>query len=333
MKQENKTKLIILTLFLITQFVGILLINNYYPIIDYDEENQIKNITQEKLPFGLSTTTNENTSINIISLIFSFIFVLFLFTLLIKYKTKNILKIWFSFIVILSLSITINGFLFKLPIKNITFYSFIIALVLTYFKIIKPNYYVHNITEILIYPGVSLILVYAIYNPLKPLYNVYLILGLLVLISIYDMWAVWKSKIMQKMANYQMKEIKIFSGFLIPVIDDKTKNKIKKLKEKYKNKKIPEKIKNQKFKVQFAALGGGDVAFPILTSSIFMWTFTKQSLFNINGLIPGLFITFGAFLGLSFLLIFKKQNKAYPAMPFISSGILISLLFWYFIFF
>ena len=39
---------------------------------------------------------------------------------------------------------------------------------------------------------------------------------LLVVISIYDMWAVWKSGIMQKMAKYQMDELKIFSGFYVP---------------------------------------------------------------------------------------------------------------------
>ncbi|MDD4563402.1 MAG: presenilin family intramembrane aspartyl protease [Candidatus Nanoarchaeia archaeon] len=331
MKQENKTKAIILSLFLITQIIAILLLNNYTPTINYSENNTI-NITQEKLPLGINSQQNQTNEFNLFSFFLSLIFVILIFTLLMKYKIKYVMKVWFSLIVVLSLTITINGFLFKLPINNIFFYSVLIALVLSYFKIIKANYYIHNFTETLIYPGVSLILVYAIYNPTKPLMNVFFILGLLILISIYDMWAVWKSKIMQKMANYQMKEVKIFSGFLIPLIDDKTKKEIKIIKEKYKNKKIPQKIKNKKFKIKFAALGGGDVAFPILTSGIFMWTFQDQSLFNIPGLIPALFVIIGAFLGLGFLLIFKKQNKVYPAMPFISSGILISLLLWFLIF-
>ncbi|MFA5485045.1 MAG: presenilin family intramembrane aspartyl protease [Candidatus Pacearchaeota archaeon] len=331
MKQENKTKVILLSLFLITQIIAILLLNNYTPTINYSENNTI-NITQEKLPLGINSHQSQTNELNIFSFILSLIFVVLIFLLLMKYKIKHVIKIWFSLVVVLSLTITINGFLFKLPVKNIIIYSVLIASFLSFFKIIKPNYYVHNLTETFIYPGISLILIYTIYNPIKPLTNVFFILGLLILISIYDMWAVWKSKIMQKMANYQMKEVKIFSGFLIPIIDDKTKKEIKTIREKYKDKKIPKKVQNKKYKVKFAALGGGDVAFPILTSGIFMWAFQDQSLFNIPGLIPALFITIGAFLGLGFLLIFKKQNKAYPAMPFISSGILISLLLWFLIF-
>ena len=133
------------------------------------------------------------------------------------------------------------------------------------------------------------------------------------------MWAVWKSGIMQKMAKFQMEELKLFGGFLIPSLSKKTKIQIARIKQKYKNKKIPKKIRQKKFKVNLAILGGGDVIFPIITAGVFMRAF---------GIIPALFIIFGALLGLGFLFSITKKGKSYPAMPYISVGILLGMLIW-----
>ena len=67
------------------------------------------------------------------------------------------------------------------------------------------NLYIHNLTELLIYPGLAGVFV--------PLLSIWTMIFLLVLISVYDMWAVWHSGIMQKMAKYQINKLKIFSGF------------------------------------------------------------------------------------------------------------------------
>ena len=125
------------------------------------------------------------------------------------------------------------------------------------------------------------------------------------------MWAVWKSGIMQKMAKFQMEEIKIFGGFLIPTISDKVKQKIKKLKKSKKS------LKNKKIKVSLAILGGGDVVFPIIAAGVF---------FKFYGLLPALLVTLGAFLGLTFLLAISEKKKFYPAMPFILAGIFLGML-------
>jgi len=133
------------------------------------------------------------------------------------------------------------------------------------------------------------------------------------------MWAVWKSGIMQKMAKFQMEELKIFGGFLIPSASAKVKAQMKKIKLKYENKKMPMKIKNKKFKVNIAILGGGDVIFPIITAGVFYRSF---------GMMAALSIIFGALIGLSYLFAVTKKGKAYPAMPYITAGILLGLAFW-----
>lgn len=122
---------------------------------------------------------------------------------------------------------------------------------------------------------------------------------------------------MQKMAKFQMEELKLFGGFLIPSMSDKVRKQIKRIKQKYKGKKMPAKIKKKKFKVNLAILGGGDVIFPIIAAGVFMRTF---------GLGPALFVTFGALAGLIGLFMITKKGKAYPAMPYITAGIFLGMI-------
>ena len=70
----------------------------------------------------------------------------------------------------------------------------------------------------MIYPGIAAVFI--------PLLNVYGIIFLLLAISIYDMWAVWKSEFMQKMATYQIKNLKFFTGFFIPYANKEEKLKM-----------------------------------------------------------------------------------------------------------
>lgn len=122
------------------------------------------------------------------------------------------------------------------------------------------------------------------------------------------MWAVWKSGIMQKMAKYQMDNLKIFQGFFIPYISKKVRLKIKKMKKS--------ELKKKKIAVNLAVLGGGDVVFPIITSGVML---------KFWGLGPAMLTILGATLGLLGLFIYSEKKKFYPAMPFITIGILISL--------
>ena len=315
MKHKLSITLILLGMFLLTQFIGLWVVASYMPITEStinQETGEIELIVQERnLPFGLQTPDDEITT-NFISIVFSFIFALAIILILMKYKWKFIIRTWFFFVISLALGISIYAFI-RNSVSNPQILALVIAVPLSYFKIFKPNVLTHNITELLIYPGIAAVFI-PILTPLS-------IIGLLILISLYDMWAVWKSGIMQKMAKFQMEELRIFGGFLIPSASAKVKMQIKNLKQKYKGKKMPKKFKTKKFKVNIAMLGGGDVIFPIITAGVFMKSF---------GIIPAIFIIAGALGGLTFLFTITKKGKAYPAMPYISSGIFLGIAIWKF---
>ncbi|MFH1521569.1 MAG: presenilin family intramembrane aspartyl protease [archaeon] len=323
MKHKISITLILLGMFIVAQLIGVFVINAYAPtsqtVINPETGESEIVLTEGSLPFGLQVPEDEPTP-SFLSIVFAFALAFALIFILMKYKWKMVIRLWFFFVITLSLGIAINAFLKYTTLTNISIIALIIAVPLSFFKIFKPNPYIHNLTELFIYPGIAAVFV-PILTPIS-------IIGLLILISIYDMWAVWQSGIMQKMAKFQMSELKIFGGFLVPSISKKVKGQIARIKQKYKNKKMPMKIKNKKFKVNLAILGGGDVIFPIITAGVFMWAYPNQILFGINGLIPALFIIGGALIGLTSIFLFSEKGKAYPAMPYITTGIFLGMLIW-----
>jgi len=297
-------------MFLVTQAIGLFVINTYSPSSTIDPITGEITLTQGNLPFGLETPKDEPTP-TFLSILFAFALAFAAIFILMKYQWKTVIRIWFFLVITLALAISINAILKYTTFANISILALIIAIPLSFLKIFHPNVYIHNATELLIYPGIAAVFV-PILTPLS-------IITLLILISIYDAWAVWRSGIMQKMAKFQMEEIKIFGGFLIPTMSKSVKNQIKKLKIKYKNKKIPKSIKNKKFKINLAILGGGDVIFPIITAGVFMRAYN---------IIPAIFIIAGATLGLLSIFLFSEKGKPYPAMPYITTGIFFTLLLW-----
>ncbi len=292
MKHKTSITILILTMFLLTQFIGLFIINSYY-----------EHTLNPELPYNLQTTAETENSFNLVSIIFSFILAIALLLIITKYKWRFIIKTWFFIVVVLAIGISLTAILKNnFELQTASYVAIVMALPLAYFKIIRPHILVHNLTELLIYPGIAVIFV-SLLTPLT-------VAILLVLISIYDMWMVWKTGMMQKMAKYQIKELNIISGFFIPNISKKMKNKIKQMKTKKSKKKV---------KVSFAILGGGDIVFPIITSGVFL---TAPG----YGFVPALFVIFGALAGLTYLLLKSEKKKSYPAMPFITSGIFLAIL-------
>ena len=97
------------------------------------------------------------------------------------------------------------------------------------------------------------------------------------------MYAVWHSGFMQKMAMYQIKKLRIFSGFFIPYLGDKERRMLKKRGKLKKGKRVA---------VNVAILGGGDVVFPILLAGVVLAAW---------GLTQALIIAVGATIALGFL--------------------------------
>ncbi len=324
MKHNLQITLILLGMFLLTQFIGLVVINEYTP-----KQKQVlingtlTNVTIEVLPEGFQPPQGIKPMEFIPLIVTSFIFAVVIMLILMKFGLNRILRFWFFAVVIIAIGLTLNVILKRAPflgnylIPDFMSYSFFISLViaipLALYKIYRRNMLVHNISELMIYPGLAAVLV--------PLFNIPAIIVILILISLYDAWAVWHSKIMVKMAKFQMNELKIFAGFFVPYIGKKQRDEIQQIKSKYKTAKLQEKAMiKKKIKVNIAILGGGDVVFPIIAAGVVMRAF---------GLIPALFVVFGALLGLTLLFMYSEKKKFYPAMPFITGGIFLGmLLFW-----
>jgi len=175
------------------------------------------------------------------------------------------------------------------------------ALVFGLWKIFRPNIFVQNFTEVFIYGGLAAIF--------APLFNLWSVIILLLLISAYDMYAVWKSKHMITLAKSQAK-IKVFAGLLIPY-KLKLKEKVKKLRKEVKGKKLV-----RRKGVRTAVLGGGDIGFPLIFAGVILKVF---------GLWEALVIPVFSGLALLILLLKGNEKKFYPAMPFITVGCLVGL--------
>lgn len=303
MKHNIKITLILLALFFITQLIGLFVIHFY-------------ETSSDELPYFMEPPEDINPQTSIISILFSFALAITLFFVLIKIKAEKFLRAWFFVVTVIAMGLTINAFILFLfksppnPYEYISILIFIITIPLAYFKIFKRNILVHNFTELLIYPGIAAVFV--------TILGVLGIIILLLAISLYDIWAVWHSKFMQNMANYQINKLKFFTGFFVPYAGKEVRQKIKSLKEKYKNKKDLEKIlKKAKIKINLAILGGGDIIFPIITAGIF---------YKYQGVLSSLIITAAAMLGLLFLFILARKGKFYPAMPFLTIAMYLGMM-------
>jgi len=287
-------------MFLVTQLIGLFVVNHY---LSPDNE----------LPFGFQQPEVEKQSEYsglFFSIIMAFVIAIALIFFLMKLRIEIVLRLWFFFVVVLALSLSIFTLTnsFEKFVLGIPIIAVLIALPFAIVKIFGRNFLVHNFTELLIYPGIAAVFV--------PLLNVYTVIVLLILISLYDMWAVWHSGIMQKMVKYHMNKLKLFPGFFVPYMSKHTKKKIKMWKSSLKK----SELKKKKVAVNLAILGGGDVVFPIITAGVMLKTL---------GLTSALFVIFGAIIGLGYLFSITEKKKFYPAMPFITGGILIGLLLSY----
>jgi presenilin-like A22 family membrane protease len=305
-------------MFFITQFIGLFVISIYlHP--------------GNSLPFNMQPPAEVSPADALPSILIAFVIAIALFFVLTKINAEKLIRFWFFIVTALALGLTLKA-LYLFGLKDIVFTStipilsyivpqfsifsiiifFAIALPLAIIKIYRRNIIVHNITELLIYPGIAAVFI--------PILNVYTITILLLLISIYDIWAVWHSGFMQKMAKFQIDHLKIFTGFFIPYANKKEKAKIKNIKEKYSEKSenfLQKKLGEAKIKVNLAILGGGDIIFPIITAGIFYKYF---------GIIPALIITISATIAILYLFVFAKKGKFYPAMPFLTIGMYIGML-------
>jgi len=252
MKHNLKVVIILLVMFLLAQYIGLYISNSY---------------VSRELPFGIEKPEfRQETSFA--SIFFAVLIATAFAIALIKFNAARLWKFWFFMSVWFALIISFSVFFNQLI-------ALITALIITIFKVFKHNIIIHNLSELFIYGGLAAIFAQSL--------SIFSVSILLILISVYDMIAVWQTKHMIKLAKFQTK-LNLFAGFLLP----------------YKEKK----------QVKTAILGGGDIGFPLLFASVIFKSIGFKAL--IIPLTTSLLL-FGLFW-------YGDKNKFYPAMPFLSVG-------------
>ena len=279
MKHKPSVTGILVMIFLLSQFFGLFVIDR---TIDHEATDATGNVTFVDLPYNIETPDIDE-SFSWLYITLAILFGTVLVLILVRFRKPRVWKFWYLISVVFVLSLVFAVFMDETL-------AFLIALVLGVLKVLKPNVYLHNITEVLMYSGIALIFV--------PIINVFSAVLLLLVISVYDMIAVWKSKHMVKLAEFQ-RDSKVFAGLSIPY----SKSGGKRVKRTTKG-------SAKMVKSNTAVLGGGDMAFPLL--------FTGALLKYYGGIVYVVPV-FSA-LALLGLFMWSKKGRYYPAMPFISAG-------------
>lgn len=289
MKHSLKITLLLASLFLLSQFVGLMVINNY---VDYKKTEQTGQVVYRDLPYSLERpdVPQQSSFLFILSAILIGTVIIFI---LMRFKKVSWWRFWFFLSVLLCLSIAFSAFI---P----SALAFALALALSITKVFRPNIIIHNLTELFVYGGIAAIFV--------PMMNLFAVVVLLIVISFYDMFAVWKSKHMIKLAKFQA-STKLFAGLFVPYKPIALRPK------------RPEKVKGvkriKKIKVRNAILGGGDMAFPLLFAGVAI---------KYLGIVKTLIIPVIVAIALLILLTKGKKERFYPAMPFLTAGCFIGYL-------
>lgn len=296
MKHTLKVTIALSVFFLLAQFIGLAVINQY---IDHQNTQLVGQIVMKPLPYGMERPEVENQSTSFIYIVIAVLIGTLLILLLIKFNKPFIWKFWFFVTVWLTLSIAFAAFINAVI-------AGIISLIITVLKFYKPNIFIQNLSEIFVYGGLAAIFV--------PILNVFAAFMLLILISIYDFIAVFKTKHMIKLAKFQSKA-KVFAGLFIPYTSGKMP-----IKEN-----ISTKTASHEKKTRVAVLGGGDIGFTLIFAGVVMKDLMLQETVLV-GFFKTLIIPIIVTAALFVLLVKGQQNKFYPAMPILSFGCFVGYL-------
>lgn len=330
MKHTLKVTNLLILIFVFAQIMGLIIISEYIDIKESSLAGKavIKEDVYEHSVGGVPPEI-ENKYITVAFILFSILVGTLILLMIIKYRMGNIMKIWFFIAIVFCLAKAFSPFTLKIinyiiptAIKHSGTIAIIIASIFAYLKLFRNNIIIHNFTEVFLYGGLAAFIV--------PNLDIKVVFILLIGISLYDMYAVWKSKHMVKMAKFQSSQ-KMFAGLMIPykklkhsisednikiqienIQTSKTKERSEKSDKKIKDKNKSKQTQEDTEEVKTAILGGGDIAFPLIFSGVV--------LVLTGSFLNSIIITITTTIALALLLIKGQQNKFYPAMPFISAG-------------
>lgn len=328
MKHTYKVVVALVLFFFMAQFAGLLIINHY---IDHKKTFETKIVEWKPLPYSLERPELKNQSASFIYITIA-IFIGTIFVLLLARFNKTLIwKLWFFMTVWITLSLAFAAFInndirfvaaintkfsdfFSNYLPSLSFMdnfaAAAIAFAVSLLKLYKPGLVIQNLSEIFIYGGLAAIFV--------PMMNLFAGFMLLIVISIYDFVAVFRTKHMIRLAKFQS-ESKVFAGLLIPYAGNRAKSEVFNKKISINNAGKSRAPGHEKEKSRIAVLGGGDIGFTLIFAGVVMKGLMLQETV-LAGFLKSLFIPVAASLALFFLLMKGRQNKFYPAMPVLSLG-------------
>ncbi|MCD4759412.1 hypothetical protein K8R33_00815 [archaeon] len=252
MKHKPGVTAILVILFIVAQLIGLVVVDKY---------------SEKELPLGIERPEVEE-EFSYLPLLIAIVIATGLALLLINLGAQKLWKIWFMIATFYLLTIAFSAF-FAQTI------ALLLSVALVLLRTFRLSIISHNFVEIFVYSGIP-----AIFSPILSITAASI---LLIVISIYDMIAVWKTKHMVKLAKFTTQS-KMFAGLFIPYSKGK----------------------------KAAILGGGDIGFPMLFAGVVLLKY---------GIIHALITVLLTTIALALLLTLSKKNKFYPAMPFISAGV------------
>lgn len=307
MKHPWSVTLLLVILFLVSQLVGLWLVNE--SISDVSVVNGTTTISHATTAIGERPPLHGYQSF--LYLLLGVLGGTLLLLLLVKFHKTVLWKAWFLLAVFLAQTVAYGVLLPQLV-------ALALALLLAIWKVYKPNPIIHNVTEVFLYAGIAVLLV--------PLFNVFWMLMILLAISVYDFIAVWKTKHMVSMARFQANS-NVFAGFVVPKKGNlpaltASMNPVSTVKSAAKSAKKLNAVTPdlQMAGGPVAILGGGDIAFPLLFTGTVMESLIRDGLSKTAAFEIVLLVTAGATLALLFLFLYSEKGRFYPAMPFLTIG-------------
>lgn len=298
MKHNTTVTIILLALFTITQLAGLGIIAHSMDV-DVDEQGTVS-ISYPDTAIGERPDTQGASSF--ILLVVGVGVGTLVLLLLIKFKQVLIWKVWYFLAVTMTIAVALGAVI-------TVWIAAILAILLASWKIFRPNMIVHNLTELFVYAGIALLI--------SPLLNVLWASAVLIAFALYDMYAVWKSKHMIAMAQFQT-DSKLFAGMIIPYDGKHVRTTIPKKAVAKKKSPAPAKGKS-------AILGGGDIALPLIFSGVVLHWLVEQGIAPMNAYALTLIISLMSAIALFGLFFLAKKDRFYPAMPPIAIGCFIGL--------
>jgi presenilin-like A22 family membrane protease len=294
----------LLAVFVAAQIVGLVTVLKY---IDIPSTQDTGVTTFSGLPFNVERPQVEEST-SYLYIIFAVIIGTLLLLLLIKWRKIGLWKLWFFLAVVATLTVALAAF-----IDGYT--ALVLAAILALWKIYRPNLYIHNLTEIMIYGGLAAIFI--------PIINIFSGIMLLILISIYDMYSVWRSRHMVRMAQFQA-ESKLFAGLYIPYQKPGEAKAFRRGEKKAAGEGIAKLAKT-------AVLGGGDIGFPLIFAGVVMKTLINGHVPIVSAFWQTMIVVLFSAIALFILLVKSEKDKFYPAMPFLSIGCFVGYAIIYFL--